>query len=89
MIRVRDSVGEVLCLEKNRITVEISGNTYHMVGPESVEHMRLVAKTVDQRMKELKSKNPSLDSIQLAVLTAVNAVHEQLLLEEELRKLKD
>lgn len=89
MIRVRDSVGEVLCLEKNRIAVEISGNTYHMVGPESVEHMRLVAKTVDQRMKELKSKNPSLDSIQLAVLTAVNAVHEQLLLEEELRKLKD
>jgi len=89
MIRVRDSVGEVLCLGKNRIAVEISGNTYNMVGPESVEHMRLVAKTVDRRMRELKSKNPSLDSIQLAVLTAVNAVNDQLLLEEELRKLKD
>ncbi|WP_427901809.1 cell division protein ZapA [Metalysinibacillus jejuensis] len=76
-------------MEKNRITVEIYGNTYNMVGLESVEHMRLVAKTVDRRMRELKSKNPSLDSIQLAVLTAVNAVNEQLLLEEELRKLKD
>lgn len=81
--------------QKNRISVEIYGHTYKIVGDESTGHMRLVASIVDDKMRELKSLNPSLDSVTLAVLTAVNVVHESLklnekieMLEEELRKLK-
>ncbi|MEG0258959.1 MAG: cell division protein ZapA [Lysinibacillus sp.] len=81
--------------EKNRISVEIYGHTYKMVGTESTGHMRLVASIVDDRMREIKVQNPSLDSAKLAVLTAVNSVHDYLklkeqieLLEEELKKLK-
>jgi cell division protein ZapA len=50
---------------------------------------------VDDRMKEISSRNPYLDSSKIAVLTAVNSVHDYLklkerieLLEEELNKLK-
>ncbi|GGG28157.1 cell division protein ZapA [Lysinibacillus alkalisoli] len=82
--------------EKNRIAVTIHGSTYYMVGTETVGHMRLIASMVDDRMKEIKRKNPSLDSTQLAVLTAVNMVNENVELkeyieelEEQLRKLKD
>lgn len=81
--------------EKNRISVEIYGHTYKMMGTESTGHMRLVASIVDDKMREISVHNPSLDSTKLAVLTAVNSVHEYLklkeqieLLEEELKKLK-
>ncbi|MBK3493515.1 cell division protein ZapA [Viridibacillus sp. YIM B01967] len=82
--------------QKNRISVDIYGQTYTMVGTESTTHMRLVASTVDDTMREIKQANPSLDSAKLAVLTALNAVNDRLklkeqleLLEEELKKLKD
>ncbi|MGE7624187.1 cell division protein ZapA [Viridibacillus sp. NPDC096237] len=81
---------------KNRISVDIYGQTYTMLGTESTTHMRLVASTVDNTMREIKQANPSLDSTKLAVLTAVNSVNDSLklkeqlvLLEEELKKLKD
>lgn len=81
--------------EKTKITVEIHGHVYKMFGSESEGHMRLVASIVDDKMKEISIHNPSLDSTKLAVLTAVNTIHDLLklkeqveLLEEELKKLK-
>lgn len=82
--------------QKTRISVDIYGQNYKMVGTESSGHMRLVASMVDDKMREIHSHNSHLDIAKLAVLTAVNAVHdyiklkEQLeLLEEELKRLKD
>ena len=82
--------------EKNRISVEIYGQIYKIVGTESTGHMRLVASIVDDKMREISVHNPTLDNTKLAVLTAVNTVHELLklkeqveALEEQLKKLKD
>lgn len=82
--------------EKNRISVEIYGQVYKIVGTESTGHMRLVASIVDDKMREISVHNPTLDNTKLAVLTAVNTVHELLklkeqveALEEQLKKLKD
>ena len=82
--------------EKTRISVDIYNHTYKMVGTESQGHMRLVASIVDDKMREIAKANPSLDINKLAVLTAVNSVHEYLLLkeqyeqlEEQLKQLKD
>lgn len=82
--------------EKNRISVEIYGQIYKVVGTESTGHMRLVAAIVDDKMREISVHNPTLDNAKLAVLTAVNTVHELLklkeqveILEEQLKKLKD
>lgn len=81
--------------QRIRTSVEIYGHTYKMVGTETSGHMRLVASTVDEKMREIHSMNPSLDSSRLAVLTAVNAVHDNLKLkarieqlETEMKKLK-
>ncbi|MBE1554464.1 cell division protein ZapA [Filibacter limicola] len=81
--------------QKTRIAVDIYGQTYKMVGTETSTHMRLVASIVDDRMREVSANNPNLDSTKIAVLTAVNSVHDYLKLkeqveqlEEELRKLK-
>lgn len=75
--------------EKNKISVEIYGHTYKMVGSESIGHMRLVASIVDDRMREMNVHNPSLDSTKLAVLTAVNTVHDYLLLKEQIEQLEE
>ncbi|WP_100331787.1 cell division protein ZapA [Bacillus xiapuensis] len=74
--------------EKTRITVEIHGHHYTIVGTESKSHIRMVAKLVDDKMREISVKNPVLDLNKIAVLTAVNAVHEYVKLQEEMEQLK-
>lgn len=74
---------------KIRTSVEIYGHTYKMIGAETSGHMRLVATMVDDKMREIHAMNPSLDSSKLAVLTAVNAVHDYLKLKEQVEQLEN
>jgi cell division protein ZapA len=73
---------------KNKITVDIYGQQYTIVGTESSSHIRLVASMVDDKMREISSKNPQLDTSKLAVLTAVNAIHDYLKLKDEIDQMK-
>ena len=75
--------------KKSRINVEIYGQQYSVVGDESTSHIRMVAAIVDDKMRELNAKNPSLDTSRLAVLTAVNVIHDYIKLKEEHEKLKE
>lgn len=82
--------------KKNRSTVDIYGQQYTIVGTESTSHLRLIASMVDDKMREIGSANPSLDTSKLAVLTAVNAVNDYIKmkdrvesLEAEIKRLKD
>lgn len=73
---------------KNKTTVDIYGQQYLIVGKESTSHMRLVASIVDDKMREISKKNPSLDINKLAVLTAINVVHDYIKLKEKYEKLE-
>ncbi|MFD0047750.1 cell division protein ZapA [Actinomycetes bacterium NPDC127524] len=73
---------------KNRTTVDIYGQQYTIMGAESTGHIRLVASMVDDSMREISMKNPSLDTSKLAVLTAVNAIHDYLKLKDQIDQLK-
>ncbi|MGE7182622.1 cell division protein ZapA [Peribacillus sp. NPDC006672] len=74
--------------KRNKTTVDIYGQPYTIVGTESASHMRLVASMVDEKMREIRMKNPYLDTSKLAVLTAVNAIHEYIKLKDELDQLQ-
>lgn len=74
--------------DKTRATVDIFGQQYSIVGSESTSHIRLVASIVDEKMREISTKNPSLDINKLAVLTAMNAVHEYIKLKEDYERLE-
>jgi cell division protein ZapA len=83
-------------IKKNRSTVDIYGQQYVIVGTESTSHIRLIASMVDDKMREISSANPSLDTNKLAVLTAVNAVNDYIKmkdrvesLEAEIKRIKD
>ncbi|MEH6941573.1 cell division protein ZapA [Bacillus sp. JJ722] len=73
---------------KNKITVDIYGQQYTIVGTESSSHIRLVASLVDDKMREISEKNPSLDVSKLAVLTAVNTIHDYLKVKEQLQDIQ-
>ncbi len=75
--------------KKIRVAVEIYGQTYQMVGTESSSHMRLVASLVDDMMREISSKNRSLDTTKIAVLTAVNTVNDAVKLKERIEELEN
>ncbi|WP_078595104.1 cell division protein ZapA [Evansella clarkii] len=70
--------------EKRRTNVSIYGQQYKIVGSENPDHIRQVASLVDKKMREIKGKNPYLDSSQLAVLTAVNIGNDYLSLIKKL-----
>ncbi|MBM7648876.1 cell division protein ZapA [Bacillus ectoiniformans] len=74
--------------KKTRITVKIYGYEYTIVGTESHDHIQRVANMVDKKMREISSANPMLDTNKTAVLTAVNAVHEYVKLQEKIEKLE-
>lgn len=73
--------------ERNKVKVTINKRTYTVVGTESREHVELIAKLVDDKMKEINSSNRHLDSTMLAVLTAVNTMNEYVKLKEEFDEL--
>lgn len=75
--------------EKNRITVDIYGMKYVIIGTESVSHINQVASLVDEKMREINSKNPSLGTNKLAVLTAINAVNDYLKIKDRLERLEN
>lgn len=75
-------------LQKNRTSVDIYGQQYIIIGTESHSHVRLVASMVDDKMREISSKNPYLDTSKLAVLTAVNAVNDYIKLKDRLERLE-
>lgn len=76
-------------IQKNRTSVDIYGQQYVIVGSETASHVRLVASLVDDKMREISSKNPSLDISKLAVLTAVNAVNDYIKLKDRLERLEN
>ncbi|WP_423799268.1 cell division protein ZapA [Neobacillus sp. SAB-20_R2A] len=73
--------------QKNRITVDIYGQQYVILGTESASHIRYVASLVNAKMREISSKNPGLEVNKLAVLTAVNAVNDYIKIKEEMERL--
>lgn len=75
--------------QKNKTTVDICGQQYVILGTESPSHIRLVASLVDDKMREISSKNPTLDVNKLAVLTAVNAVNDYLTMKEQLERVQN
>lgn len=72
---------------KNRLTVEIFGQQYRLSGKASVNHIRMVAGFVDDKMNEIANGNHRLDTAKIAVLSAVNIADEYFRLRQEYEEL--
>jgi len=75
--------------KKNSLDITIYGQQYTIVGTESTEHISLVANSVDERMKAIHRDDRSLDEAKVAVLAAVNIMHENIVMLEKIKELED
>lgn len=74
--------------EKNRLTVSIYGQSYTLVGNASPEYMRMLAGYVDETMHRIGQGNDRLDTMKIAVLSAVNIADEYFRLKEKYDELE-
>lgn len=79
--------GDLVETPKNKVTVEIYGETYPLKSEADLGRIVQVAVFLDERMKETASHNRRLPTTKVAVLTALNIADEFLRLQEDYRKL--
>ncbi|NLW22665.1 MAG: cell division protein ZapA [Tissierellia bacterium] len=74
--------------KKNKVNVTIDGRNFTVVGDGTEEYVRKLALYVDEKIKDLTSKNDRLSSSMAATLAALNISDELFKTSEELKKLK-
>lgn len=59
-----------------KIQVEIYGQSYQIKAGANPDYIRSVARHVDMKMREIASATPTVDSLKIAVLAALNITDE-------------
>ena len=72
---------------KNKVSVEILGETYTIKGDAEPERILQVAAWLNERMKKISQANSRLSTPKVAVLAALNIADEYLRLEQDYQQL--
>ena len=75
-------------MEKNVIRQPLRGNPIPLLVQDQLTYLQLVAETVDEQINQIKSLTDNLELDKMAVLTAVNAVSDQLEMQIEMEKMR-
>lgn len=59
-----------------KIQVEIYGQSYSIKAGANSDHIRNIAGYVDKKMREIAASTPTIDSLKIAVLAALNITDE-------------
>ena len=73
---------------KIRYKATIAGKNYTIIGARSEKHLQLVEQTVDEQLKKIEQLTKGLDLEKRAILTAVNAVSDQIELQLRIQALE-
>ncbi|MBP2655498.1 MAG: zapA [Firmicutes bacterium] len=76
-----------MATKKNKVMVEIFGESCSIKGEGEPARMMEVAALVDSRMRQTAQGNPRLSSAKVAVLAALNIADEFLRLKDDYREL--
>ena len=72
-----------------RITaIEIYGQTYHVKGVASPEHVARLAHYLDGKMREVSDHTPTVDTLKVAILAALNIADQYLSSRQRLQELE-
>lgn len=74
---------------KNKVTVEIFGETYALKGDMDARQVKLLARMVDDEMRSVAKGNNRLPTAKVAVLAALNLANEYVKLETDYKQLLD
>ena len=69
---------------KKRYKATIQGKDYTIVGTKSDTHMDVVIDTINQQLEQIKELSEKITNEEAAILVAVNAVSDQIEMQEEI-----
>ena len=75
-------------MAQNRYKAIVAGQTYTIIGQESKQHMDMVTALVNEQLNEIMSLSPGITQEKATMLLAINAVSDQLKMQEALMKLE-
>jgi cell division protein ZapA len=70
--------------KKHRYKAKIGNRTFTIIGNQDDLHMSLVEDILNEQLELIKEKSPGIDDESAAILLAVNAVSQQVLMQEKL-----
>lgn len=68
--------------------VKIYNQTYHVRSEDDPEYIRKLAEYVDRKMTEVSQNTPTVDTLRVAILAALNIANDYVTAKEELRYLE-
>lgn len=68
--------------EKQTVVVRLRGREFRVRGDEDEESLQRIARTLEDTMKRLEERTRSVDSLDVALLTALNLAREVVELRE-------
>ena len=71
------------------VNVEIYGEEYGLRGDDDRQYIQSLAAHVDKKMKEIAEGTPTVDSLKLAILAALNIADEYFQMKLETEKVSD
>lgn len=74
--------------EKIKFRAKIAGKEYTIVGNRSTEHMNQVVAVANQHIQTLGELAPHLSLADRGMLVAINAISDQIVLEQRIAKLE-
>ena len=76
-------------MNDNLTQVDIYGQQYTLRGEGDPQYIKSLAKYIDTKMKEVSEGTPTVDSLRVAVLAAINIADEYFQLKLEWEKIQD
>lgn len=75
--------------KKHRYKATIGDRTFTIIGNQDDIHMSIVEDLLNEQLELIKEKSPGIDDESAAILLAVNAVSQQVLMQEEIEIYKE
>lgn len=73
----------------NQIKLNVGGVTYTVKSDENAEYLSRLGNELEQRLKNISKRNPTLSTAMVAVIAALEASDEAYKAKEELKHLKE
>lgn len=74
---------------KRRFKVKLGSEEFTIIGKDSPEHMNAVLKIANEQYEQLKHLQPNLSDSKIATLLAINAISDQLKLQDKLNQIQE
>ncbi len=75
--------------DQERVPVTICGQSFVLKTDQDMDYVRLLAHTVDERMKEMRKTNPSLTPGKAAILLCLELLDEKNKMDEDYNNLAE